>query len=146
MHEGRRAFKRGLRYSCYGLCLANSFRSPNHARTSRGQIPKWSPSASFLRLERAVSPLTDVSPLPTCPAALGRSFRFRSLVTEKGNGRLAGIEKSRVEPHNHHPVEELAFVPAPEPTHAPAVELVAYRGWFAQTQELRFELRLFVHT
>ena len=59
---------------------------------------------------------------------------------------LAGIEKSRVEPHNHHPVEELAFVPAPEPTHAPAVELVAYRGWFAQTQELRFELRLFVHT
>src|SRR5437763_16247546 len=45
----------------------------------------------------------------------------------KGNGRLAGIDKSRVEPHNHHPVEELVLIPATEPTHAPAVELVPYR-------------------
>ena len=48
--------------------------------------------------------------------------------------------------HNHDPVEELVLIPAAKPTHAPAVELVAYRGRLAEAQELRFELRLFVHT
>ena len=65
--------------------------------------------------------------------------------SKKANRRLLGTGRG-FDPHNHDPIEELASVPAAEPTHAPAVELVAYRGRLAEAQELRFELRLFVHT
>jgi len=64
--------------------------------------------------------------------------------TEKGNRRLLGIERG-LDPHNHHPIEQMATVPAAEPTHAPAVNMVAYRGQFSEAQELRFELHMLSH-
>ena len=36
-------------------------------------------------------------------------------------------------------------VPAAEPTHAPAVDVVAYRGRFSEAQELRFGLHMLSH-
>ena len=49
------------------------------------------------------------------------------------------------DPHNHHPIEQMATVPASEPTHTPAVDVVAYRGQFSEAQELRFELHMLSH-
>ena len=65
------------------------------------------------------------------PSRAEQVIPIRKLRYRKGNRRLAGSEASRVEPDDHDPVEELVFVPAAEPTHAPAVELVAYRGRLA---------------
>src|SRR6266446_10902222 len=65
--------------------------------------------------------------------------------TGHGNRRLPGRDCG-FDPHNHDPIEELASVPTAEPTHAPAVAVVAYRSRFGEPQELRFELHMLSFT
>ena len=54
-------------------------------------------------------------------------------------------DSDRFDPHNHYPIEQMATVPAAEPTHAPAVDVVAYRRQFSEAQELRFGLHMLSH-
>ena len=70
---------------------------------------------------------------------------IRQTRSKKADRRLLGTGRG-FDPHNHDPIEELASIPAAEPTHAPAVEVVAYRSRFGEPQELRFELHMLSFT
>ena len=79
------------------------------------------------------------SRLPNCATRGVPIIPIRQTRSKKANRRLLGTGRG-FDPHNHDPIKELASVPAAEPTHAPAVEVVAYRSRFGEPQELRFEL------
>lgn len=42
-------------------------------------------------------------------------------------------------PHGHHHIEDAAFVPAAQPAHAPALDVVTPFNWLAQAKEFRLD-------